>query len=176
MGGGRWSMEMWLGSHPAIIPCDVSVEPTILHWRIEDRNASSEFFFSMFPRHGHDILQMFNHSKPDFPADLDSVDIRMRDFNLLGGMIMRWRLMYNEQPSPSSWMWAYYPDGDIWQEGLKEHGEEKVFQELAGKYAPTSPSTNILQDGSSAKNESAYDPLNCKTMVNGHCNDVDSGA
>ena len=64
MGAGRWSMEMWIGSHPSIRPCDLLAEPGIKHWQTADRNVSGEFNFSMFPRPDHDIRTLIEHSEP----------------------------------------------------------------------------------------------------------------
>ncbi len=140
MGAGRWAMEMWVGSHPSIIPCHLSVEPDIKEWQYDDRNSSA-FSFTMFPREGHDMRTMFRHSEPRYSeSNLDSIKIRMLDFNLLGGMTMRWRLNYGEQPSPSSWMWSYYPDGEVWLRGLEEYGDKEVFDKLTSTYIVKSDS------------------------------------
>jgi hypothetical protein len=142
MGGSRWAMEMWIGSHPSIAPCDLSGSPTITAWMAEDRNTSA-FSFSMFPRHGHDMRSMFDRSLPRYrPELLDSESTRMRDYNLLGGMILRWRLMYGQLPSISSWMWSYYPDGDIWLNGVEKHGDEKVYEALTAKFWPVNQETD----------------------------------
>jgi hypothetical protein len=140
MGASRWAMEMWIGSHPTVKPCYLSSEPSIKHWQIADRNLTQEFNFSMFPRPNHDIRTLFANSEPryvNYNANLNDESHRMRDYNLLGGLIMRWRLNYGEQPSDSSWMWSYYPDGQIWKKGLEDHGAEKVFDVLSAKFWPT---------------------------------------
>lgn len=138
MGGSRWSMEMWVGSHPLIRPCDLSAEPGIKYWQIADRNVASDFNFSMFPRPGHDMRTMIEHSEPRYgTAEFDDESVRMRDYKQLPGMIMRWRLMYGDRPPPLSWIWSYYPDGQVWKAGLEEYGDDQVVESLTKKYWPT---------------------------------------
>ncbi len=145
MGGGRWSMEMWIGSHPSVRPCYLSAEPGIKHWQTRDRDIANEFNFSLFPRPEHDMRTMIKHSEPRHGTDeFDDESIRMRDYKHLPGMIMRWRLMYGDKPLPSSWMWSFYPDGKVWKNGLEEYGGEKVFEILTKQFWPAEGLTDAV--------------------------------
>ena len=34
--------------------------------------------------------------------------------------------LYHKTPSPSLWVWSFYPEGEIWKEGVKKYGERVV--------------------------------------------------
>ena len=194
MGQDRWSMEMWIGSHPTLRPCDLSIESDIKEWlhtnRINitapvgmDDGADDIFDWARFPRATHDMRTLFDHSEPRFnPGLLDRPEIRFRDYNMLGGMIMRWRLMYEEMPVDDSWMWEYYPDGKVWQQGLKLHGTEKVYEALSKEYwePPIDANKAPLPPAPAAPQKPVQQPYNatkCENMSkDGHCQDAEGGA
>lgn len=176
MGGGRWAMEMWVGSHPSIHPCDLSTKPDIGYWLVKDRDTQMEFNYSLIPRIDRSMRDYVSHSEPkyDVTSVMDDEKHRYKDFNLLGGLLTRFRLMYAEMPSDTSWMWSLYPDGQAWKEGLKQYGQDNVYEKVAAQYFnPTNPPTQALVEASTI---STYDPAKCQNMVNGHCQDQGGGA
>ena len=142
MGQSRWAMEMWVGSHYTIQPCDVSQDPSIKTWQVKDLPWKDLFNFSVAPR--HPIRTMLENSEqPRYNSGLlDKETTRLRDYNLLGGMLLRWYLMYGGQPSKSSWIWEYYPDGDVWKHAIQKYRGDaiKAFLDVSRPYWPaTSP-------------------------------------
>lgn len=121
-GDGRWSNENWIGSHPDVQACDTAnTSSDIGYWQSVDRNASEEFAFSLAPR--RDLVYMMDKSKPRIPPSILNRPVaRIKDFHLLGGAITRWQWLYGKVPDKSSWVWSYYPDAALWQEGVEQHG------------------------------------------------------
>lgn len=182
MGGDRWSMEMWVGSHPSVHPCDVSTKPDIGYWLVKDRNTQDEFHYSLIPRKDRTMRDYVTHSEPKYDVEtvLDNEKHRYKDYNLLGGMLTRFRLMYAKMPLDTSWMWSFYPDGQVWKEGLKQYGQDNVYEKVAAQYfdpisLPT-PAPIMVSTVKASTVSASYDPKNCQNMMNGHCQDQGGGA
>lgn len=204
---------MWVGSHPTLQPCDLSKEPDIKDWMWQDRinvsvaidaddGSDALFAFSTFPRgKERDMRTMFAHSEPQYRTELlDQANIRFRDYNMLGGMIVRWGLIYGSMPEGDSWFWPYYPDGLVWKEGLEKYGMGKVYDVVSEKYwdppmqegKPVQPvaagerqlsltASSRQRKGLSAtpaiSKSDAYNSTQCQNLSkDGHCNDKEGGA
>lgn len=129
-GKNRYEAEHWLGSHPALRPCDVSAEPNKDYWLEDDRNFSKEFYFNMAPR--HDITAgwiWYAYTRNN--ATLTDPVLRMRDYFLLRGMIYRWLAFYGTIPDAGSWVWEWFPDGKVWRLGVKNYGVLVAVNALA---------------------------------------------
>jgi len=185
MGQSRWAMEMWVGSHPNLQPCDLSMEPDVKDWmhtnRINvtapvgtDDGSEDVFAWAPFPR--HTMRTFFEHSEPRYnPGLLDRPEVRFRDYNLLGGMITRWRFTYGEMPPTDSWMWSFYPDGNEWLVGLKQYGMDKVYEVLSKPH--WDPPSQPQQETSQQQQPQHYNATKCRQMSkNGHCQDAEGGA
>ena len=79
-------MEQWIGSHPSVVPCDLSQALSIAYWSIQGRDAS-EFQRAKAPR--HDFRTMLSVSISHEAAVVDRDMDRLRDYNLLAGSILR---------------------------------------------------------------------------------------
>ena len=148
MGQSRYSMEAWVGSHPTVRPCDMSTDPDMRDWIHYDRlNATAPLDdpdgtdtvmkWALFPR--HNFWTSVAYSKPRFrPRRYKKVETRLRDYNVLGGMLLRWKDVYGEttMPPDDSWIWSFYPDGEVWKQGLKTHGMAKVYEAISKPYWP----------------------------------------
>jgi hypothetical protein len=119
----RYAMEAWIGGHPSIQPCDVSKTNALMYWLDHDHDTDKEFEFAMAPR------------QPDAPFGLDrkkekemrkDKDMRMKEYYFLAGKIFKWYTLYNDIPSRTSWIWKWFPDGEIWREGAELHGKNVV--------------------------------------------------
>jgi hypothetical protein len=127
-GDGRFTAEHWIGSHPSAIPCDLAPVSYVRYWQARDRN-DTKFQFALAPR--RNLQYMMDTGNPRVPPFiLRRKNLRIRDYHLLGGMITRWLKFYQQIPSPSSWVWSYYKDADLWQNAVAKHGE-RAFEKVA---------------------------------------------
>jgi hypothetical protein len=122
LGLGRYAAEFWAGSHPSIRPCDVSNpdKHTWKYWKNYDANFND---MDLAPAPREEISQT-NLFLPK------TTDERLREWFLLAGYIMKWYRLYNQVPSDDSWVWSYFPEGDIWKEAVKQHGRHAVVEVL----------------------------------------------
>jgi len=124
LGLGRFASEHWPGSHPDLVPCDLS-RPTreIKYWK-SDRNMTPAidenrdlFEFKMFPpsdRGG--VVGGYQL----FPAKHRwETHRRIRELYLLAGNVYKWMFLYNATPRAGSWVWDFYPDAEAWQRGFQ---------------------------------------------------------
>jgi type II secretory pathway pseudopilin PulG len=127
---GRYSAECWVGSHPALQPCDVSSTVLTKRWVVEKfvNKTLQKFQFSMAPRSGIHApwLQMVDAHKKTV---MQSTRHRLREFFFLPGNLIKWSIIYNEVPPPSSWAWSFFPDGEFWKEATKYYGSN-VYRDV----------------------------------------------
>lgn len=153
----RYAVEHWIGSHPDLRPCDmdpVGSLPAIFRRNAGVDSVASTFNFSLAPRHpgfavtnvlrGHERL----HAHPED---------RLREYYLLPGHLLKWNALYDARwPVDDSWVWKWFPDGDLWRDAVKEHGAlavEHATATLALKHQITSLGYNM--SGASTKNSVA---------------------
>jgi len=118
----RWSSEHWVGSHPSVVPCDLSKNPQLEHWKDTKRN-SSEFEWSLGPRHNYSAP--WSYVGPIMHL-LEDESNRRREVYLLAGNLFKWQQLYNETPSSSSWVYDWYPEGAAWKEAIATYGAGAV--------------------------------------------------
>jgi hypothetical protein len=172
----RYAAELWVGTHADLHPCDVSVTADNEYWTSanSDKNINKqdailgEFVWSMAPRSYYSenttstssSAASNNSSNLDAPwlrLDLEQRDLvlsnktlRMREFFLLPGLILKWHILYNDTyPPPSSWVWDFYPDGAEWRERLAKYGAAAVLEQLPILQEPT-----LESDASTSTNTS----------------------
>jgi hypothetical protein len=151
-GRKRYEAEHWIGNHPNLVPCDVSPSSNLQFW-FSDRNKflrkthfnyTREFNFSMAPRksvlddwvwyhyaHRSDIIieKEKRKSKKHRTLSDDSLmtNARMLDYFLLRGLLSRWQILYERMPNTShSWIWNWYPDGEVWRRGVEIYGNRAM--------------------------------------------------
>lgn len=111
-GAGRQAAEHWVGSHPSLIPCDVSQTPDVKDWMKEEPRVP-EMKYQVGPRFPIDSnYHMLRRKK--LRQLMQNSTARDREYYLLGGNIVKWKSLYNETPDESSWVWKWYPDGEKW--------------------------------------------------------------
>ena len=53
-------------------------------------------------------------------------DVRRREYFLLAGTLFRFYQLYGQAPPPDSWVYQWFPDGDLWRDAVQKHGNESV--------------------------------------------------
>jgi hypothetical protein len=101
------SQEHWVGSHPDLMPCDVTAGE-LSDWRRNDHVIPDEFSWSMFPR-----PNQTNNPANDW--DLPP---------LIGGNIFKWYTLYNRAPPDDSWAWKWFPYGEKYRQATKLYGNQ----------------------------------------------------
>jgi hypothetical protein len=125
-GTDRYSSEQWIGSHPSVHICDLSQTANVTYWQMGDR-PSSELNFAMFPRRPVKWAWSYTGSRrPNFAKTMKFPSFRLREWYLLAGSVFKWYELYNEAPPPSSWVWKWYPDGDVWLMAVQTYGHEAL--------------------------------------------------
>ena len=96
-------LELWIVSHPSVVPCDVSQTEDLEAWLNGTVNSSS-FSVSLWPRPSVDReYQLHQRHSPVF---------QLGEKFLLKGLLTSWLFLYNETPPSSSWVWSFFPEGE----------------------------------------------------------------
>jgi hypothetical protein len=123
---GRYASEAWSGSHPSVVPCDLSEVRNIDFWKKEpfsQEMIEANFNFSLAPR-ATDARGKFLHIRR---TKRNKLTLMIREYYLLAGNLFKWIHLYNgEVPARNSWVWDFFPNGDIWWEGYETYGDEVV--------------------------------------------------
>ena len=112
IGRGRFAFEMWIGSHPTVVPCDQSPVLPLEPWQTADPKVAREW--QLAPRFEFDNPWRFIDLK-GLENILANKTLRDTEFFLLPGLIHKWKLLYGSLPDESSWIWKWYPDGLEWK-------------------------------------------------------------
>ena len=117
VGADRYLAEYWIGSHPNMRPCDMATtrsQSSLQHWKDTPREqALQEFKLSNAPVMPIDDPSWEFHRYTAQPALLQNESARSVDFYLLPGSLFKWKELYNEIPSRDSFVWSWYPDGQM---------------------------------------------------------------
>ena len=136
-----------IGSHPDVQMCDLS-DRYITYWSRKDR-LSSEMTFSAAPR--NDIAAYVR----DVSIPVET-NIRMREYSLLPGLLLKWYHLYRRAPALDSWVWTFFPEGLAWREAVAKHGE-KAIQALTTQYRPDpQPPSDLSLDVPAAADYSVF--------------------
>jgi hypothetical protein len=120
MGDGRFSSEHWIASHPSVRPCDLSTTANYRYWVNASRDVPGEWEFAMAPRPHHDLNASWHSINPVARQVLwTDYEARLREYYLLAGNLYKWLSIYRELPPDDSWIWRWYPDGEVWK-GIKD--------------------------------------------------------
>jgi len=139
-GIGRYAAENWAGSHPDIVPCDFSdsfvPQPTaadntldFLSWVNQTRTTADPAWslrWSLAPKHPIKL--------PDRQVRTNE-RMRLTEYFLLAGHILRWYELYDNVPGNDSWVWAYYPDGRKWRNAIEQYGRNALKELTEGAHA-----------------------------------------
>eukprot|EP00563_Minutocellus_polymorphus_P002553 CAMPEP_0181043448 /NCGR_PEP_ID=MMETSP1070-20121207/12717_1 /TAXON_ID=265543 /ORGANISM="Minutocellus polymorphus, Strain NH13" /LENGTH=307 /DNA_ID=CAMNT_0023121785 /DNA_START=316 /DNA_END=1239 /DNA_ORIENTATION=+ len=123
----RYAPEHFIGSHPYIVPCDLSKEPDYWYWQSDTPHTSIEFEWAMFPRQKKFNLSAAVDPKLHaFLLNKSNIDKRIRAYTYLAGLIFRHIELYNLTPPLHSWMFDWLPDGPFWRVVLQRYGKSVV--------------------------------------------------
>jgi hypothetical protein len=130
--------EQWITSHPSLVPCDLSKTTDVQGWLEEKKNAS-DYQWSLAPRHGlmkekgnrsaavaakaGNWFQLNNNKTVEM---MNRDDVRLRDYFLMAGNLVKWFGLYNTTPPANSWVWSWFPDNTTWRDAVQEHGRYAV--------------------------------------------------
>ena len=140
-GRGRFAMEHWLGSHPDVRTCDVSSVPRVEPWqwmvrpRTPYRQPFKKFHFAMFPRSAVWDHWSYYHRSPEVDEMTRTKTLRMREYYLLPGNLLRWLELYGKVPSPKSWVWQWFPDGQEWLRLVLQYGAQQAVDQVTSEHA-----------------------------------------
>jgi hypothetical protein len=125
----RYAAEHWIGSHPQLVPCDLSDTAGIHYWYTKDRNQT-DLNFAMAPRRPLraplKLWPVMTDMKKVKLKVLNSPELRSKEYFLLPGYVFKWYTLYHEFPPASSWVWSWFPDGELWRDRIALHGTKLV--------------------------------------------------
>ena len=132
LGMQQYSIEHWIGAHPNLKPCDVAPMNDV-SWNEPLSIQMNKYSWALAPRRsgappGHPINAEKESSKRR------TGDVVIREYYYLAGNLFRWYRLYNVAPDDSSWVWQWFPDGQIWNIGVKLFGSE-VVNRITQEYA-----------------------------------------
>jgi hypothetical protein len=119
LGLDAYGHTQWVGSHPRLVPCDLSAR-SVSYWVKADR-LPAEFKFGMMPRKRNGEWEI---NKKLAEKTMDA-SLRVRSFQFLAGSLLKWITLYGEIPT-SQWVWQTYPDGTMWSNATLLHGNNTV--------------------------------------------------
>jgi len=121
-GDGRFSDEHWITSHPDLKPCDCDPKGSLKYYQA--RWASlNELEWSMAPRSRGTPFSSLQNETLQIEKD---VSLRLREYFLLPGNLVKWFTLYGKVPPTESWAWTWFPDGEFWKEAISQHGIDAV--------------------------------------------------
>jgi hypothetical protein len=124
LGLERYAIDHWIGSHPELQPCDLSISGDGFEsWLGRDRNIS-DFTWAMAPRR-FDAPFGFNSTQERVLA---SRSLCRTEFYYLAGHLLKWYGLYGKPPPLSSWVWPWFPEGSLWSKGVDLHGRNVIHQ------------------------------------------------
>lgn len=133
LGLNRFSAEHWSGSHPDLVPCDVTAKNGVYQWFKDRGNATNLWNFSMFPDEATKSVRLNKYSMKANLKKKNEKKYRIREYGFLAGNLYRWIRLYNSTPPEDSWVWRFYPDADEWQRGIEKYGHN-VVEEVVKPY------------------------------------------
>ena len=141
LGLDHYSVEHWIGSHPDIKPCDVApVKKSWIPWfrsnaYIANDYSSSriyDFLWGVAPRRSHAPIGTLAAATERAVREKETS--LFRDYFYLAGNLFKWNELGLGHPPEESWIWNWFPGGDVWKEGIALNGSA-VVDEFTLKYA-----------------------------------------
>ena len=130
LGSYQHSIEHWIGSHPDLRPCDVApLTETNVPYQEADKSLSA----GEAPRRGSANPTSIDQEKEEkFRRNREAA---LREYYYLAGNTLRWQRLYEKVPDDSSWVWNYFPDGQLWRAAVRTSGLDAV-NELSKHVSP----------------------------------------
>ncbi|KAL9185715.1 hypothetical protein ACHAXT_003492 [Thalassiosira profunda] len=123
LGLKQHSVEHWIGSHPDLRPCDAApMDAAKPDGPLLER--MKQHSWSLAPRRGSAPAGYFDsETESKFRKNREAA---FREYYYLAGNVFRWDRLYKKVPSPSSWVWKWFPDGDAWEVAARKSGADAV--------------------------------------------------
>ena len=130
----RYATEFWVGSHPTLQPCDFSKAVPV----IPNKFDLTDMFLSWLRQMGGNYQQplqphWFVEKAPHLQLRLNEKtdvskfkDVRLREYFLMAGNLFKWFYLYGQAPPLDSWVYQWFPDGQLWQNAVRQHGNHSV--------------------------------------------------
>jgi hypothetical protein len=138
-GTERFANEHWIGSHPQLVACDLSKSPNRAFWLTQNRSIT-DLDWSLSPRRA--IGPWISNFPRSTKRILKNESLRLREYFLLAGQLIKWDHLYGEAPLPTSWVWDWFPDGATWKLAVQEHGVANAVEVMTRPFVPPSNRTN----------------------------------
>ena len=117
LGLGRYAMEHWIASHPAVRPCEITNDsPSLEQWY--DKNTTQSTTLVLAPQHDWMDVRWFRWNVSLVKSTLLLSNSR-KEYFLLPGYLHKWRSLYNQLPPGDSWAWKWFPDGSSWKDAVR---------------------------------------------------------
>jgi hypothetical protein len=116
LGYGGYGMDHWVGSHPALLPCDLDDHFKSLSYGAHRPGAPSDY-----EAEKEKLVKATDRS-------------RFREFYYLAGYLLKWQMLYNEVPRKTSWVWNWFDDSEEWRAAVEKHGLEYAVDNVTKKY------------------------------------------
>jgi len=118
------SIEHWIGGHPDLKPCDVA--PMMNAHRFDGTilDQMKRYSWSLAPRRDSAPPgYLTGDTESNFRSNRE---VAFREYYYLAGNIFRWHNLYNKIPASNSWVWQWFPDGQLWETAAKSSGADAV--------------------------------------------------
>jgi hypothetical protein len=140
LGLGRYANEAWIGSHPDVIPCDVSSATSFSLYKTDANNMIPPPQFGMLPKRTFDEIVQCDEIgiRERKHHVMHNETLRKRDFFLLPGLLFKSAFLYQSLPTNTSWVFDQYPDGPYWR-----HEVEQMRSALELQYPKANKSTPL---------------------------------
>jgi hypothetical protein len=150
LGIDRFSVDFWLGSHPNLLPCDVSggAEQSLNYWRSlpgaaeTTRGVENLTNVQMNSKYGpvvpalqHDFGSPFFLEQKRYQRVVAYEKTRLLEITFLAGHVWRWSQLYGKMPDPSSPIWSWFPDSEVWKPAAAKYGNE-TLEKVASQIVP----------------------------------------
>jgi len=153
----RYSDENWSASHPDVVPCDFTAGKKhnfrflggrgFYRWiaGISDPFQTKRTLeWTMYP--SLPLALPLTMTEEGIAGWFFNPSERIREYFLLGGNILKWQTIYNKVPEPSSWIWTFFPDGDLWRNAVHQYGKDAVNKLTTEHQGNALPWWGLLQN------------------------------
>lgn len=144
----RYSTEFWSASHPNVKPCDYS--KCLVNGKERKGSDGTNDFLNWIRSHpkAKEKIPLDEHERwwvgraPHLPIKLGPPDLRRypsmakgvneirkyadarhREFFFLAGNLFKWYRLYGQAPPQDSWVYHWFPDGEMWKDAVAKYGE-----------------------------------------------------
>lgn len=79
--------------------------------------------WSLAPRHPGFVIA----NDPEVQTAVHQTNhLRLQEYFLLPGQLVKWFHLYGTAPPSQSWAWTWFPDGAVWKRAVQLHGDKAI--------------------------------------------------